>query len=131
MVTTMRTLSRIVDTSGTMNRAYPSAPVVATEPMGALSPVNFVQSIVASAIASFFDERTLTVKVRFDVMFVGCVAFWHDANISTARTQNSEVVRIRVMFTTPNARIHAGEQRERCLYSLDKRPDIQRKACEG
>jgi len=130
MVTTMRTLSRFVETSGTMKRAYPSAPVVATDPMGALRPVNFVQSIVASAIASFFDERTLSVMVRFDVMFVGCVAFWHDANISTAKTDSSVNCSIRVMLTTPNARIHAGEQRERGWYSFERRPDIQRMAYE-
>lgn len=131
MVTTMRTLSRMMETSGTMNRAYPSAPVVATDPIGALSPVNFVQSMVASAMASFFDERTLSVKVRLEVMFVGCVAFWHDANISTARTVHSVERSMRVMLTIPNARIHAEEQRERCLYLLDRCPDIERMACEG
>jgi hypothetical protein len=101
MDTVIRTLSRCVDTSGITMRASPSGPVLTVAPIGAFTPVNFNHSTVAGVIGCCVDECTSNVSVRDVVMFVGCVAFWHDARTSVhIRSAERTLV---FMFTIPNA----------------------------
>ena len=112
----IRTESRLADTSGIVNRAKPSLPESTREPMGAFTPVKRVQSIVAFGTGTFVVVFSSTVIVRDALRSTGSVGVWHATSDASAMIAVSDTMRSLVIIPTPSVMQCEGERHVLRLY---------------